>query len=249
MSFSRPLRGGCHCGRNRYIVQAPQDATEVARVLFNTDPSHRAFLSTPLAAFLRVPLDWYRSMTFAFFPDETNAMIRRAYSSPRERHTLRHFCGFCGTPLTYWSENPRSEADYIQLALGSLSSEDLGDLEDMGLIPELDSSPPTPAPEYIEAEADADIQRSITGSGSSIVRETTGGLPWFDSLIAGSKLGNIRASKGSGQSRDGTVRYEWEIVEYTEDDDGGDGSSTPQSGKRKLGDREDDVEAMEGVQI
>lgn len=45
MSFERPLRGQCLCGRNRYII-FPKHAIEPPRVLFNqrgnfgTPPSH-----------------------------------------------------------------------------------------------------------------------------------------------------------------------------------------------------------------
>ena len=48
----------------------------------------------------------------------------------------RHFCGFCGTPLSYWSENPKSEAEFISLTLGSLVGDDLRDLDELGLLPE-----------------------------------------------------------------------------------------------------------------
>lgn len=166
-------------------------------------------------------------------------MIRKSYTAPREQHTLRHFCGFCGTPLTYWSEEPRAEADYIQLTLGSLCSEDLGDLEDLGLLPDPES-PQTPT----DTAMAADDERVAVYEGN----DTVGGLPWFDSLVEGSRLGTMKTTKGSHRSQDGTVRVEWEIVEYTEDD--GDGNDTPQSGKRKLGEREDGdgPSSMEGVQ-
>ncbi len=39
----RPLRGGCQCGRNRYIIAIPQDGLEEAQVLFNTEPEHRTW--------------------------------------------------------------------------------------------------------------------------------------------------------------------------------------------------------------
>lgn len=167
-------------------------------------------------------------------------MIRRTYTAPQEQHTLRHFCGFCGTPLTFWSEEPRTEADYIQLTLGSLCSEDLGDLEDLGLIPEPES-PPTPTDTTMAA---ADESRVAVYDG----RDTIGALPWFDTLVEGSRLGTMKTTKGSGQSRDGSVRVEWEIVEYTEDD--GDGNDTPQSGKRKLDEMDGTNEpgSMEGIQ-
>lgn len=218
-------------------------------------PSAGVFQASPLAAFLRVPLEWYRSATFAFFPDETNAMIHRVYTSPREQHAMRHFCGFCGTPLSYWSEQPRTEADFIQLTLGSLESEDLGDLEDLGLLPgsddEADRSRGPATPSDTTGMAALDASTSIQDNDRREVvlrpgRETLGGLPWFDTLVEGSRLGRLRHRKGSGRSRDGTVRVEWEVVEYTEDDSGDD---TPRFGKRKFDEREDNKEAMQGVEL
>ncbi|KAJ9134434.1 Mss4-like protein [Pleurostoma richardsiae] len=235
MSFDHPLHGGCSCGRNQYIIQVPRNASERAQVLFDTQPSQRLPLASPLTAFIRVPLTWYHSATFAHFPDETRSMIRRVYENPFEQHAKRHFCGFCGTPLSYWSEEPRSEADYIQLTLGSLRREDLLDLEDLGLIP------------------DSESEREPTGSRSGTstpeeqrltrARETLS-VPWFDSMVAGSRLGKLRTSKGSRQSSDGRTRVEWEIVEWTEDD-----GDSPSLGKRKVGEMEgaDNTVEMEVV--
>ncbi|KAL2160509.1 hypothetical protein VTH06DRAFT_1197 [Thermothelomyces fergusii] len=125
MSFARPLRGGCHCGRNIYVVQLPQDADAAnpVQVLFESHPSH---------PYLRVPLRYYRALTLPYHDDETNSQIHRVYQPVGEEHAMRHFCGFCGTPLSYWSESPRSEADFIRLTLGSLLPEDLRDLEEWG---------------------------------------------------------------------------------------------------------------------
>ncbi|KAH9438073.1 hypothetical protein MCOR02_001714 [Pyricularia oryzae] len=131
----RPLRGGCQCGRNAYTVNLPENASELAQVLFDADPRHRIFQASPLAAFLRVPLSWYQSSTFPFFDDERSGAIRRTYTHPAQQASKRNFCGFCGTPLSYWSEDPPSEADFIRLTLGSLCHEDLGDLEELGLVP------------------------------------------------------------------------------------------------------------------
>ncbi|GJN68951.1 hypothetical protein PLIIFM63780_000860 [Purpureocillium lilacinum] len=230
MSVLRPLRGGCQCGRNRYIIAVPQDGIGEAQVLFNTEPVHQIPLATPLAAYIRVPLSWYHSTTFAFFPDETHSMIRRAYTHPSQQHSKRHFCGFCGTPLSYWSENPRSEADYIQLTLGSLLREDLADLEDMGLIPDDTDD---------EAESN-ELQRRETPTKSTALRESLG-VPWFDGMVDGTRLGNLRRSQGVHRSEDGSVRVEWEIVEFSdapggEDVDMSTGSRSPS--KRKLSDRE-----------
>ncbi len=215
--------------------------------------------ASPLSAYLRVPLQYYYSIAVPFFPDETNSLIHKVYTSPHEVHTMRHFCGFCGTPLSYWSEEPRSEADFIQLTLGSLNSEDLADLEEMGLLPELESDEEAevvvPRRESASAAlvSRAQPDTEMLGTDERVVavrgRETVGAVPWFDTLVEGSRLGNLRTTKGHGQSRDGSVRVEWEVVEWTEGDDG----SPPEmarNGKRKLGDRDSVAEtgAMEGIQ-
>jgi hypothetical protein len=116
-------------------------------------------------------------------------------------------------------------------------------LEDLGLLPseELDEG---------EEVADQPVAMSTEGEkpatdANSSGRETLGGIPWFDTLVEGSRLGNMRTTKGSGRSRDGTVRVEWEVVEFTDD-----GDETPRSGKRKLDDRDEagDSNAMDGVE-
>ncbi|CCC12073.1 hypothetical protein SMACR_02294 [Sordaria macrospora] len=233
MSFERPLRGSCQCGRNRYIIQFPQQTTQTAQVIFNAPPSQCISHTSPLAAFLRVPLEWYHSTTLSFSPDERTSMIHRAYTSPFEEHSMRHFCGFCGTPLSYWSEEPRSEADFIQLSLGSLHPEDLADLEDLGMLPDSDS----------EGETEAAVSKKSEGKEAvaQIGRQTVGGLPWLDTLVEGSRLGTLRASKGRHQNKSGTVQVEWEVMEWTEGDSSS-SSSSPRNGKRKLDDREEGID-------
>ncbi|QPH01533.1 hypothetical protein C2857_005736 [Epichloe festucae Fl1] len=229
MSALRPLRGGCLCGRNRYIIAIPEDGIRNAEVLFSTERSHQEPLATPLAAYIRVPLSWLHSTTFAFFDDETHAMIRRVYTHPSQEHTKRNFCGFCGTPLSYWSEKPRSEAEYINLTLGSLLQEDLQDLEDLGLISE-------------ESEGEAEEKQVDTRNQGTALRQSFG-VPWFDSMVEGTRLGRMRRAHGIKQSEDGTVKIEWEIIEQSdtpEDDGDVDMDSTSgSSGKRKLQDRGD----------
>ncbi|CAK7243950.1 MAG: hypothetical protein STHCBS139747_005483 [Sporothrix thermara] len=237
MATRRVLRGGCQCGRNMYIVQPPPDASEVARLLFDPAPSHRASLASPLPTYLRVPLAWYHSTTVPLFPDETQSMIHRSYEhlSPGAAYgggvtnstgTRRHFCGFCGTPLSFWSETPQSEADYIRLALGSLSPEDLDELDEWTATGE-------------ESEDDVDEEQQEDTEPQAVVHLTSStGIPWFDSLVEGSQLGRhlLRQQKqnlklkqttphvrrhdaGSAQSADGTVQVEWEVLEWTEGDD------------------------------
>ncbi|KAK3947747.1 hypothetical protein QBC32DRAFT_76037 [Pseudoneurospora amorphoporcata] len=230
MSFERPLRGGCQCGRNRYIIQFPQHTTQSAQVIFNSPPSQYISHASPLAAFLRVPLAWYHSTALSFSPDERTSMIHRAYTSPFEQHSMRHFCGFCGTPLSYWSEEPRSEGDFIQLSLSSLHPEDLADLEDLGMLPDSES----------EGEPEVDVTKKQEGKEAvtQVGRQIVGGIHWLDTLVEGSRLGTLRASKGRHQNTSGTVQVEWEVVEWTEGDNGS-SSSSPRNGKRKLGDRDE----------
>ncbi|RDA87963.1 hypothetical protein CP532_3444 [Ophiocordyceps camponoti-leonardi (nom. inval.)] len=220
----RPLRGGCQCGRNRYTIAVPHDSVKEAQVLFNTEPAHQISLATPLAAYIRVPLSWYHSTTFAFFPDETHSTIRRVYTHPTQQHAKRHFCGFCGTPLSYWSEKPMSEAEYINLTLGSLMGEDLRDLEDMGLIPD----------HHEDEEEEQEAQRPARPTGGALRQSL--GVPWFEGLVDGTRLGGMRRSQGVEHSRDGSVKVEWEIVEF-----GGGGSDVDMEesglsspGKRKM---------------
>ena len=176
-------------------------------------------------------------------------MIRKVYTADDEQQTRRHFCGFCGTPLSFWSENPRSEAEYIQLTLGSLSGEDLHDLEDLGLLPDSDEDasedPGTPGAEQDEALGDGDEEVII-----HTTRETLGGLPWLDALLAGSKLAHLRAAeRTSSQGRVGSTRIEWEIIEWTEDDP--DDEDPPRASKRKFDERaefHDGASSMEGIE-
>ncbi|CAG9937664.1 unnamed protein product [Clonostachys rosea f. rosea IK726] len=210
----RPIRGSCSCGRNRFIVTLPTDGIHQAQVLFNTDRVHQVPLGTPLAAYLRVPLSWYHSTTFAQFPDETHAMIRRVYTPPNQGSPMRHFCGFCGTPLSYWCENPISEASYINLTLGSLLQDDLRDLEDMGLLPDDRSDS--------EQEAQGgEGEEGPASPGLRLAMRESYGVPWFDGLVEGTRLGRMRRTQGIRSSGDGRVRVEWEIVEFDGDDEDG----------------------------
>jgi hypothetical protein len=154
---------------------------------------------------------------------------------------LRHFCGFCGTPLSYFTEEPSSEADYIQLTVGSLLTEDLHDLEEMGLIPQDEDDE--------EEEDKMDIVPAAATETHLLGREFTN-IPWFNTMIRGSRLGNIQTTRGVRETRDGTARVEWEITEWTAGDDDEEGDNLEASGslttgKRKHGDTEQD-EAITG---
>lgn len=192
-----------------------------------------ASLATPLAAYVRVPLSWYHSTTYAFFPDETHSSIRRVYEHavPDDQPTTkRQFCGYCGTPLTFWSEQPPSEADFIHLTLGSLVQEDLADLQDMGLVP--------------EDESEEDEERHALEAAPEVPSEgltQTLGVPWLHGLMDNTKLGKLRRTHGVDMSADGRTKVTWEVVEYTDslEEDDVDMTSGMAAGKRKLDDRDD----------
>jgi hypothetical protein len=178
-----------------------------------------------------VPLDWYRSATFAQFPDETPLTIRRTFTSPFASNARRQFCGYCGTQLTSWNERTKVDADFISLTLGSLLDDDLAVLEELGILP-----------------ADSDDESSPQ-VGSQIVSLlspqgfATRGAPWFESMVDNGRLGRIKRQKGGHISNNGSVRVEWEIVEWTGNDDSNDADTL--TGKRKHGDIEQDDVPME----
>jgi len=121
--------------------------------------------------------------------------------------------------LSFWTESPESEAPYISLTLGSLTGEDLRDLEELGLLPE-------------EVVADVEKDKGTLAKGLTSEAVQVEGLPWFETMVSGSKLGNIRRQ---GEKRQGNGwKVEWEIVEWTEgDEDLPEMAAT--GGKRKLG--------------
>ena len=82
--------------------------------------------------YLRVPLGVYESTTHAFFPDETPTAIRRVYQPAASAGSERlHFCGFCGSPLSRWSERPRAEAEWLLVHVDTLDEDALGAWEDL----------------------------------------------------------------------------------------------------------------------
>ncbi|KMP07301.1 hypothetical protein CIRG_06982 [Coccidioides immitis RMSCC 2394] len=219
MSRERPLRGGCSCGRNQYAIIVPPDSAEQAEVYFDTSSEHRRTQGAPLTAWLRVPLLWYQSFTRSYFPDETHAAIRRVFIPETAPHSRRVFCGFCGTPLTFWTEDPPEEADYMSVTVGSLSSEDQDILEDLDLLPRdptneeiantsssTSASPPTDPLQLRFREP----QISVTRRAGAIY-----GIPWFEEMIQGSRLGRIgKHRRGFGASPDRSVQIEWEVTEW-----------------------------------
>ncbi|PGH12059.1 hypothetical protein AJ80_06878 [Polytolypa hystricis UAMH7299] len=215
MSQDRVLRGSCSCGRNQYIISLPPGATDQAEVYFSNDRR------TPLAAWLRVPLAWYQSYTNSFYPDESHSTIRRTFFPPHPHGSQRNFCGFCGTPLTYWCEDPPEEAEYMSVTVGSLYGDDQGALEDLELLPR-DSDMAEPSGAATSSSAVVPVpSASPTRVGTTeplSVSHRSGvlaGIPWFEEMIEGSRLGRVaKRTRGMGVSSDQSMQIEWEVSEW-----------------------------------
>ncbi|KAJ0116516.1 hypothetical protein J7T55_007496 [Diaporthe amygdali] len=252
MSLARSLRGSCACNRNQYLIRAPQDAREGVQVRFGTDASHRLAQASLLSAHIRIPLNWFYSATVAYFPDETASSIRRVYENPAENNARRQFCGYCGTPLTFWTEQPRDEAEYIHVTLGSLCRDDLGDLDEMGLIPESPTEgessglPVRGALEAVQQASETDRVSATLSTASQPIGRESHGIPWIESLVEGSSLGGrLKRASVTRRSADGSTWAQWHIVEYNGDDDADSEPDGPSgnNGKRKR-DTSDDTEGV-----
>jgi len=209
--------------------------TSLNEVSFTTPHSFSRLTDVSLARSLslRVPLTTIQSTTHAFYPDETHNIIRRVFTPPNAPHTKRHFCGFCGTALTHWSEKDPEEADYVRVNMGSLKNESMERLEEVGIL-----SSAADEPNDQNEPAKAIGTNKTTAMQKNHGRELRGN-PWFEEVIEGSALGRIKRRRGGQSSSNGETTVEWEVVEVE-----GDGEDITNTGKRKLGSRkdEDDVE-------
>lgn len=187
----------------------------------NAPGTHSA---SPLTLWLRVPLPWYTSATFAQYPDETHSSIQRTFTSHHTPASTNKFCGYCGTLLSSWNERTREDAEHICLPVGSLLDEDQELLNALGFFGESSDEETSVVGEAVR-----------THPGQAIVRAgpQARGAPWFEEIVRNTRLGRIKQQRG-GQSENG-VQVEWEVTEWVEGN-GDDGMSdlTPPS-KRKIG--------------
>ncbi|KAI4240211.1 MAG: hypothetical protein L6R40_005240 [Gallowayella cf. fulva] len=190
------LEGACSCGRNQYIILAPRTIS----VIYDNRAEHSRSLS------LRVPLSHIRSTTYAFYPGETHSEIRRVFTPRHAPHTKRHFCGFCGTPLTHWSEENEGDADWVHVNLNSLRSASVEKLSEEGLL--------TSSHDAIQPGVSEEKEKALGLSSTSGDREIHG-APWFQEMIEGSELGRIKHKRGVQTSTDGRKRVEWEVVDFS----------------------------------
>jgi hypothetical protein len=191
--------------------------------VLTTRPGHHS--ANPLTLWLRVPLPWYSSATFAQFPDESRMSIKRNFVSPFASNTRRQFCGYCGTQLSSWNERTRDEAEHICLTVGSLLDEDQALLDDLGFLPTSESSDDEAT---VEESSRTNPERTVIRSGPQ-----ARGAPWFEEIVRNTRLGRFKQQRGG--HADSGVQVEWEVTEWTEGDEADDeGNTTP--GKRKIGD-------------
>jgi hypothetical protein len=192
--------------------------------------------ASPLTLWLRVPLAWYTSATFAHFPDETRSSIQRSFTSPFTGDHRRVFCGYCGTPLSSWNERTRDEAEHISLTVGSLLDDDQELLAELGLLPGSESS------DEETAEPAAETSQPMATRSAARSEPRVRGAPWFDDLVQHTRLGRFKQQRGRHMA--GRVQVEWEVTEWTEGDDTDDEPrATPP--KRKIG----QVEAAEDSEM
>ncbi|MCJ1398337.1 hypothetical protein MMC11_001535 [Xylographa trunciseda] len=183
-------------------------------------PQGRAH-SSPYAAFLRVPLPWLQSTTYAFYPHEAHADIRRVFTPWHAPQTKRHFCGFCGTPLTSWNEETSEEAEMVSVNLASLRSDSFDILAETGILP---------------SAIPKDESKGPTRFQSMILHDhpiQSRGQPWFEEILEGSELGRMTRRRGGETSLDGKTRVEWEIVEFNGDEGGDSDEGGIGTAKRK----------------
>jgi hypothetical protein len=181
--------------------------------------------SSPLPTFLRIPLSSIQSTTYAYYPDETHSSIRRVFTPRHAPHTKRHFCGYCGTQLSFWQEDRDDSelAEWLYVNLGSLETNSLELLETAGILSNFEDDIESSNPEGMDQNTQV-TQYTTRESGSS----------WFEEIVEGTRLGRIKKRRGVRVSASGSTSIEWSITEYESDTEMDEGSSNT-TGKRKAG--------------
>lgn len=157
--------------------------------------------------------------------------------------------------MSYWTEEPASERDFMNIFLGSLNKRDLLALEDLDVLPEdVDVEAVAQQDDAQEAKtssisSERPASQVVTQTSSGLLRTSrsgvTGGISWFEDMMQGSQLGqHSTRRKGHGTSADGTTTISWEVSEYYDDNE--DRSLPVSTSKRKAEDIAEDDTVMEG---
>jgi hypothetical protein len=144
--------------------------------------------------------------------------------------------------LTFWTDTPENEAEFMSVALGSLLGDDLRLLEDLQILPPdedlseqtVTETVPTNLVTRTTETAPTAAAPSSSSSRISYYAGTLAGVPWFEEMIEGSRLGRImRSRRGIGISGDDTKTFEWEISEWQDTDTGRQPTRVVASGSAK----------------
>lgn len=233
---TQTLHGSCACGRNRYVIEIPPHQVQQAELRYDNTSASRHHSANPLTLWLRVPLPWYTSATFAHFPDESRTSIKRSYSSPSTAHTRRQFCGYCGTQLSSWNERTREEAEHISLTVGSLLDEDQELLGELGFLPSSESSDDEVS--VVASPLRSNDARTVVTPAELQNR----GAPWFEEIVRNTRLGRFKQQRGAHS--DNGVRVEWEVTEWTEGDDADDEGSSAPNKRLKTGNEDTEMRSV-----
>ena len=142
------------------------------------------------------------------------------------------------------------------MTLGSLIDDDLGLLEELGLLEGASTSANTSddEEEHEHEQEHEVVNTSVRAVQPSKTLQQQGrlptsgrnevsirGAPWFEDLVENSKLGTLRQRKGGHTSKDGSISIEWEVAEWESTTAGSVGVNVAAvdvqgTGKRKLGD-------------
>lgn len=140
----------------------------------------------------------------------------------------------------------------MSVTVGSLHGNDQRLLEDLDLLPDSSEEEETdaeagPAEEQMTVTPSVQTRSSTAVAPSSTTEPrisrtyrqgTADGIPWFEEMIEGSRLGRLmKTRRGIGMSDDQSTRIEWEVSEWTNDGTGEvrSASSVHAPGKRKRG--------------
>lgn len=167
-----------------------------------------------------------------------------------EPNCQRKFCGYCGTHLSYWTEGPEEEKDFLHITIGSLRGRDIAVLEELDLLPE-DVTAGDVEGETLMLQGDDATMAESQGDGAirTTRQGTAGSLTWFEEMIDGSRLGRAtKTRRGAGASADGTTTIQWEVTQYGHEDDDTSAAShsASSSSKRKLGEVVSEDSNMKG---
>lgn len=132
----------------------------------------------------------------------------------------------------------------MSVTIGSLFGDHQRLLEDLGLLPG-SSDEETPENEDDQVEEVSRLSPAISsvpepGLSRQYRQGTAGGIPWFEEMVEGSRLGRLlKARRGMGVSDDQSTAVQWEVSEMRHGSDQGSysvsSSSSHVSGKRKDG--------------